>query len=295
MNAPHRILVATDFSPAGHAAVARAGQLAQQYGAELTVFHATPDWRLFSHRATAHQEHYAQITSNADELMRAEIGWLESRFHLHPRSEIHRDRATLGIVRAIESVQPDLLVIGAGGEQVLPSGSTVLGGTALKLISRLTLPVLLVRNPAPDPYQSTMAAVFGEPGVTQSLVRWADLLAGSGVCHVVRAYEAPYLHRMRLCRLSEAQITECAEEQRQLAQEECAALGRNVHPTSRLVFHIVRGTPLPTVLDQVTLHAPQLLVIGQHPHLADEHPGGWAAGLGARLAYHSPTDVLLVP
>ena len=50
----HRILVATDFSAAGHAAVARAGQLAAQFQAQLTVLHATPDWTLFSQRATAH-------------------------------------------------------------------------------------------------------------------------------------------------------------------------------------------------------------------------------------------------
>jgi len=58
MNLLRRILVATDFSPAGHAAVARAGQLADQYHCQLMVFHATPDWTLFSQRATAHQQHY---------------------------------------------------------------------------------------------------------------------------------------------------------------------------------------------------------------------------------------------
>ncbi len=52
----YRILVATDFSSAGRAAVARAGQLAVQYHCQLTVFHATPDWTLFSQRAAPHQE-----------------------------------------------------------------------------------------------------------------------------------------------------------------------------------------------------------------------------------------------
>jgi nucleotide-binding universal stress UspA family protein len=295
VTALHRILVATDFSTAGHAAVARAGQLAGQFGSALTVFHATPDWRLFSQRATAHQEHYAQITRNADELMRAEVGWLDREYHLHARSEIHRDRATPGIVRAVGSVQPDMLVIGAGGEQVLPDGGTVLGGTALKLVGRIAVPLLLVRDSVPAPYRTSMAAVFGEPGATQSLVRWASALAGSGTCHVVRPYEAPYLHRMRLCQLSEAQITECAEEQRLLAQAECAALAGAVQGAAQLVCHVVRGAPLPTVLGQVAALAPQLLVIGQHAQPAEDQPGAGAVVLGARIAYHCPTDVLLIP
>jgi nucleotide-binding universal stress UspA family protein len=295
MNLLRRILVATDFSPAGHAAVARAGQLADQYHCQLMVFHATPDWTLFSQRATAHQQHYADITRNAEELMHVEIGWLGREYGLTTaRGEVHRDRATLAVTRAIESFQPDLLVIGAGGEHVLPGGGVVLGGTALKLISRVSMPLLLVRNPAPVAYQSTLAAVAGELSTALRLTHWASTLAGSGTCHVVRAYDAPYVDRMRLCRLSNTEIAESAEEQRRIALQDCEALERAAQP-KHLVVHIVRGVPVPTVLGQVAQYGPQLVVIGQHQRHADEHPAAWAAGLGTRVAYHCPTDVLMVP
>jgi nucleotide-binding universal stress UspA family protein len=291
-----RILVATDFSSAGHSAVARAGQLADQYQCQLMVCHATPDWTLFSERAIANQQHYAEITRNAEELMRREIAWLGEEHRVTTaRGEVTRDRATIAVSRAIASFQPDLLVIGAGGEHILLNGETVLGGTALKLIARVTIPLLLVRKPSPVAYASTLAAVGGDLSAARRLTRWAGALAGSGTCHVVRAYEAPYANRMQLCNFDAAEIAQSAEEQRRLAQQDCEVLERTAEPGTHLVFHILRGPPVSTVLGQIKQFAPQLVVIGQHAHHADEHPGAWAAGLGTRIAYHSPTDVLMVP
>lgn len=292
----HRILVATDFSEAGHAAVARAGQLGAQYHCQLMVFHATPDWPLFSERATAHQAHYADITRNAEELMRREVTWLGQAYGLTTvRGEIYRGRATLAISRVVESFQPNLVVIGAGGEHLLPGGEAVLGGTALKLISRVNVALLLVRNPSPVAYTTTLAGIGGDLSTARRLTQWASTLSTSGACHVVRAYEAPYANRMRLCQYSDRDIESSAEEQRRIAQQDCAALEQALAPGAHLAVHIVRGSPVATVLEQVRLCAPQLVVIGQHAHHADEPPGAWAAGLGTRIAYHCPTDVLLVP
>jgi universal stress protein E len=290
-----RILVATDFSPAGRMAVARAGQLARQYQSQLTVFHAAPDWTLFSQHATAHQAQYADITRNAEELLRSEVGWLGQAFGLTTvRGEIHRDRAALAITRVIESFQPNILVIGAGGENTAP-GETVLGGTALKLISQANVPLLLVRDSAAGPYTLTLAAIGAEVSVARRLVHWASTLAGSGTCHLVRAYEAPYAYRMRLCHYDDVQLARSADEQCRIAQQDCEILAHDARPGTHVVIHVVRGAPVPTVLAEVKLCSPQLVVIGQHQHHADEHPGAWAAGLGTRVAYHCPTDVLMVP
>lgn len=289
----HRILVATDFSAAGHAAVGRAGQLAVQFQAQVVILHATPNWTLFSQPAAPHQAHYADITRNAEELLRNEVSWLGQEFGLTTvRGQISQDRATVAIVREIESFQPNLLVLGAGGEHI--GSDALLGGTALKLMSRVSVPLLLVRNPAPVPYPSTLAAIGPEGRLAQRLVQWAAALAGSGICHVVRAYDAPYANRLRLCRYADAEITRSAAEQRQIAQQDCEALLHSLKtPRSNLL--IVRGAPLTAVLEQVKQCAPGLVVIGQHQHYHDEHPGAWAAGVGTRIAYHCPTDVLLVP
>jgi nucleotide-binding universal stress UspA family protein len=291
-----RILVATDFSPAGHAAVARAGQLADQYQCQLMVFHATPDWTLFSERASASQQHYAKITHNAEEMMQSEVSWLGREYRLTTaRGEVYRDRAALSVTRAIESFQPDLLVIGAGGEHIEAGGGSVLGGTALKLISQVSVPLLLIRSSAAEAYKSTLAAVGGEFSTARRVTTWAATLAGTGACHVVRAYDAPYANRMRLCRYGNTEIAQAAEAQLRIAVQDCEALEHTMQPGTHLIVHIVRGAPVPTVLEQVKQHAPQLLVIGQHQHHSGEHPAAWAAGLGTRIAYHCPTDVLMIP
>ena len=292
----HRILVATDFSSAGHAAVTRAGQLAAQNHCQLMVLHATPDWTLFSERASAHHEHYANITRNADELMRREVLWLGQEYGLTTvRGEVFRERATQAITRAIDSFQPNLLVVGAGGEHIVLNGESVLGGTALKLISQVNVPLLLVRNSSSVPYSATLAAVGGDMDTARRLTHWASALVGSGTCHVVRAYDAPYANRMRLSRYDDTEIAQSAEEQSRLAQQDCAALERTMEGGRHLTVHTVCGPPAPSVLGQVRQYAPQLVVIGQHRHQINEQPGAWAAGIGTRVAYHCPTDVLLVP
>ncbi len=291
-----RILVATDFSPAGHAAVARAGQLADQYQCQLMVIHATPDWTLFAERADANQQHYAEITRNAEEMMRLEIIWLGREHRVTTaRGEVHRDRATLAVTRAIESFQPDLLVVGAGGEHVEPGGEAVLGGTALKLISQVSVPLLLVRKAPAAVYQTTLVAVGGQISTARRLTSWAATLTGPGTCHVVRAYDAPYAIRMRLCQYGDTEIAQSADAQLHIAQQDCAVLEHTMPSGTHPMVHIIRGAPLPTVLGQVRQIAPQLVVIGQHQHDPGEHPAAWAAGLGTRIAYHCPTDVLLIP
>src|SRR5579859_781991 len=89
-----RILVATDFSAAGRAAVARAGQLAAQYGAELRVVHATPDWTLFSNRSAMQQEQYDDITKSAEALLKGEVNWLLAEFAVHASGEIQLGKAS---------------------------------------------------------------------------------------------------------------------------------------------------------------------------------------------------------
>src|SRR5262249_6710869 len=116
MHTVSRILAATDFSAAGHAAVARAGQIAGQHAAELRVIHATPDWNLFSNRAPMPQQHYEDISKNAQLLLRRTTDWLASEFSIRVLGAVHRGKASQTITRAIAMYQPNLLVIGAHGE-----------------------------------------------------------------------------------------------------------------------------------------------------------------------------------
>jgi len=296
MSTVHRVLAATDFSPAGHAAIARAGQLTRQFQCELTVLHATPDWTQFSRGAAAQHRHYEKITHNAEELMRDELTWLRTAFGLtRVRGEVQHETAARAITRMAEAVAADLVVIGATGEQLLFNGIPIMGGTALKVLANAPVPVLVVRTRESGAYQSTLVVVAQDLDAAGTLIQWALGFSASGPCHLVRTYDAPYAQRMRLSQLDDAEIGKAIEEQRRIAVKDCSTLMHQARPGQQLLTHLVQGAPAETVLGQIGSLAPQLVVVGQQTDQSRNNRGEWAADLGTRIAYHSLTDVLVVP
>lgn len=295
MSILNRILAATDFSPAGHAGLARAGQLAAQHGAELQVIHATPDWALFANHMSAHQEHYGLITQDAERKMAEEISWLMSSFAVRARGEVHRGRASRTILRAIEAYRPHLLVIGAHGESAATADASALGGTALRLITPAMLPTLLVRNPEPMRYRISLAAVRDAEEQSRRIVRWSSALASGGVCHIVRAFNVPYLERLRLANVGAAVIDIVGQDQEKIARQETETLLSAVDASTQAFAHVICGPPLPGILIEISGYGPQLIVVGQNQHCTDDTAQALIVSCGLRLAYHAPCDVLVVP
>ncbi len=175
MRSLNRILVATDYSALGHAAVARAAQIAKRQGAELRIIHATPDWKLFSRFFEARQPHYLSISQHAERALQSEIQWLQQTFALRARGDVNVGNATSTILRVASEFQPDLLIIGARGEHAQTVGPSALGGTALKLIAATQQAVLLVRDPKADPYSEVLLAVKGEAELARRILDWKPL------------------------------------------------------------------------------------------------------------------------
>jgi nucleotide-binding universal stress UspA family protein len=63
----------------------------------------------------------------------------------------------------------------------------------------------------------------------------------------------------------------------------------------RLHTHAVRGKPVAMILAEITLHAPQLVVIGKSDRRSPQARQRMMDGVGFRIAYHAPVDVLIVP
>lgn len=288
-----RILAATDFSPAGHTALARAGQLAAQHGAELRVMHAMPDWNLFSSRAPMQQQHYAELSASAANLLQKATTWLTSEFAIRVIGETHQGKASQVIARAVEAYQPNLLVIGAHGEHAAHLTAAALGGTTLKLLTQVKVPSLLVRTPSSIPYATSLAAIGPSDEQAKRIVHWANALTREH-CHVVRAYEVPYLERLRLSGASAEAIAKCSLDiaARYAANPPWAqehASGAQMH------MHLVRGSPETMVLSEVARLAPQLVAIGRHEERPLEPAHPLMGCVGVRIAYHCPVDVLIVP
>jgi nucleotide-binding universal stress UspA family protein len=294
MSLLNRILVATDFSPAGRCAVTRAGQLASQYNCDLQVVHATPDWSLFSRWTSARLEHHEAITLHAQQAMREEVNWILSQFGVHARGEIQVGKASQVITSAAADYHPSVIIAGARGEHQPRISPESFGGTTLKLLLRTDYPLLLVRGWDFKPYRVSIAAVHDICDVSRRVVLWGSSLVGAGDCHVLHAYEAPYFERTRSCGIDEAAMGECILATESEARRIMEDVMTSSAPGARMHSHIVRGNPLGVLVTEIARHQPTLVVLGrQEARAGDSHEPFGTEGL--RMAYHCPVDTLVVP
>jgi nucleotide-binding universal stress UspA family protein len=290
----NRILVATDLSAAGKHAVMRAGQLARQWEAGLFLVHARPDWNLFARWRPASQDSYHDIAQSADKPLREVLADLEAKFGVHARCDSRLGKANNVIAAMVAEHEPHLVIIGARGEHDSGETGPCLGGTALKLLTRFEQPLLLVRGATAAVYTTSLVAVDTASALSRRAVLWGSGLVQGGDCHVVHAYELPYVERMRLGGVTEAVIDgrmrHAHEEATTTAQEVLGA----AQGAARVQRHAVRGEPVAAVLAEITRHAPQLAVIGKHDPLAPRVQHGMMGCVAFRIAYHAPVDVLII-
>jgi len=291
-----RILVATDFSAAAHLAVWRAGQLAKQNDAYLHVIHARPDWNLFAGSLSSVADHYRAITEHGEQALTEELAFIERTFGIHARGETRVGRASQVLRSVIAEIEPHLIIAGARGEHASRTMAPFLGGTALKLIAFASSPVLIVRTAGVGPYTVAAVAVECPSATARSLVLWANALLRAGDCHVVHAFDLPYLERLRKRDVSELAIQVSTDEVRKTAQRfvddvvsEAAASGLRLHA------HLVCGEAVGAVLAEIDRCRPDLVVVGKHEHPPREALITALGSVAMRIAYHAPGDVLVVP
>ena len=293
MNLLNRILVATDFSPAGRDAVTRAGQLASQHNAKLHVVHAAPDWKLFSRWTTARPEHYQAIMERAEKAMRAELGRVSGECGVSATHEIRLGRASSVIADAAADYRPSLIVAGARGEHQPKISPESFGGTTLKLLLHTAYPLLLVRGWDLKPYRISLAAIHASCDLSERVVLWASTLVGNGHCHLMHAYEAPYFERVRAC-IDDTSAHACELAAENVARRIVEELATAAAHTAQVHAHAVMGKPLPALITEIATYQPTLVVLGRQevgPGVARE-PFGTE---GFRMAYHCPVDTLVVP
>ena len=290
-----RILVATDLSAAGRRAVMRAGQLARQWEANLFLAHVRPDWNLFSRWRPASQDSYQDVARGCESSLRLTLAELESRFAVHARCESRLGKASQVIAALVAEIEPHLLLIGARGEHESCAPRPCLGGTALKLLARVEAPMLLVRQDCAAAYASAMVAVDMPGALSRRAVLWGSGLVGTGDCTVMHVFEVPYLERMRLQEIDEVVI----ERRRRQSEEAAMAIVQDLMGAAEghaaLHARAVCGEPVSTVLAELVRTPADLLVVGKREPSGPRAQSGAMGGVGFRIAYHAPTDVLVLP
>ncbi|HTY49007.1 MAG TPA: universal stress protein [Steroidobacteraceae bacterium] len=291
-----RILVGTDYSPAAHRAVSRAGQLARQLGASLQLVHAQPDWNLFSRSSAVTTAHYAAILHHADATLRAELSHLREAFGLNVHGENRIGRASEVLIRAVAESAPDVMVIGARGEHEVAGLAPYLGGTALKMIVLAPCPVLLVRAAGEAPYRSCLAAVECADVPPRSLVRWAKALLSEGECHALHVFEVPYAARIRAQGVTPALLEAWGEgRRREVGRILTDMAGVESDARVRVSAHVVAGEPVPGILAEIEARHPDFVVLGKHRRTARNGSGSSLGSVAQRIAWHGSGDLLVVP
>jgi nucleotide-binding universal stress UspA family protein len=289
-----RILVATDLSEAGQRAVMRAGQLARQWEARLFLAHARPDWNLFSRWPPAVADSYQDVAHSSEAPLRAALADLEWKFGLQARCDSRLGKASGVIATMVAELEPHLVVIGARGEHESAGSYPCLGGTALKLIARVQAPLLLVRR-APDVrYSSALVAVDTPDALSRRAVLWGSGLVEEGDCHIVHAYDVPYIERMRLMGIDEAVLERRMRQSEEAASLMARELAGAAEGRAKLHPRAVRGEPVTAIVAEIERLSPHLAVLGKRGPQAPASQHEAVGGVGLRVAYHSSADVLML-
>lgn len=281
------LLAATDFSPCSNHAVRRAALLVAESGGRLSIVHALPGaaltWQLLRLSGTDVE---SSLRKSVHTLLTELSDEIKSRLNIEVDYHIGTGAAHRVIGDAVETHQPDLLVIGAHGEGIMQQ--LFLGGTAGKLLTHSTRPVLVVRLAADAPYQTAIAAIDLGPR-TQSVLDTTRALAPKAACHVVYAFVAPFEGQMRLSGASEESLKHYRAEERCKAEQRLTAVVPDASAKSRIVHD---GHPTSVLLEQISTHHAELIVAARHSgtRFSDTVMGS----VPRFLAFHAACDVLVV-
>lgn len=281
-----RILAATDFSECGNRAVRRAALLAAHIGARLRLLHTLPGapltWALLRYSGTEAES----SLRNAAQMLLAELAdELRSRLKLDVECIIDSGAAHRVIGNAVETIQPDLLVVGAHGKGTVQQ--LWLGGTASKLLTQSARALLVVRLPALAAYQSAVAAVDLGPR-TADVLTATRALAPTAAARAVHVFCAPYEDVLRASGVDADRLQRYREEERIKTEQQLAEL---VPESAQMSRKLIDGHPAAVLLELAQRHT-ELMVVARH---SGTRFGDIMLGSVPRLlAFHAECDLLVV-
>lgn len=288
-----RIVVATDFSAFSERVVQRAAQLAKQHQAELHLMHVVRPLDLYPGLTMGPDE----FGHHDEELLQTEQGRLEamaaslaSQLGIRTLPVSRLGRAHTEIAAYAQEVSADLLVAGARGENTLMD--LFLGSTVSRLLRVAPCPVLIVRNPADEPYRQVLAAVDFSP-VSVSVVAHAVLLAGGAPVQVLHVLGTEVEQRLRRAKADRVDITGWLERLRNEAAAKLDALLAPVAQGAAIERLVQPGFPPAAICECIETDRADLVVLGRHGH-----GGGlqdWLLGSVSKdVALAAACDVLII-
>ncbi len=250
------LLAATDFSTRSQRALQRAGLLARDRGAELTLVHVVDDDQPPDLVALERRE--------AERILGEQIGAIAELRGLRLHALVGEGDPFDGILRAAASTTADLVVMGAPRKQLLRD--IFVGTTIERVIRTGPFPVLMVNKEVEQPYRSALAAVdMSDPSVNAIRTgRTLGLPAGARLA-LVHAFEPLAKGQMFYAGLSQDTIDGYVADERVRATKKLTAfLEANGLDDHRRLMRVEEGAPFAVISTAVEQLKPDVLIMGTH-------------------------------
>jgi nucleotide-binding universal stress UspA family protein len=256
------ILLATDLSARGDRALGRATAIAAERQAHLTVLHAfeefnessltydkptQPSWR-----APPDAARIAKLRIR--EGLEAELGDVVE----HATILIEEGEPADVIERVIASAGFDLIVTGIAREGPFASRPVILGRTVERLLRRVSVPILIVRNRPRAPYGHVLVTTdFSEPSAYALQV--ALNFFSHQPLYLLHAFEIPRSGALPDLQRHVESFKQAREND---LQQFLASMVLPVEARQRLVAHFELGHPAQRVREYVRDRGADLVVLG---------------------------------
>jgi nucleotide-binding universal stress UspA family protein len=280
-----RILCATDLLPKSDAAMERAGILADQLGADLTLLHVVVPGES--------QQALEQTLQWASAEMRLRVRPPRWRARSAPNVAVSTGGAAKTILDTATESQAGLLVLGPHRER--PLRDALEGTLAEKALVTGSYPVLVVRGAAAQPYRRLLLALDGSEAsiaalrATESFVLTPDVEAT-----VVHAHKPPYEGMMYSSDVGTETIARYAENWRRDAHHTVRELlNYESNDAARYYVHVEPKLATPGILKAIEYFSPDLLVMGTRG--GSRLRRALVGSVANRILHETSCDVLIVP
>lgn len=283
------IIAATDFSSASQPALQRAARIASRHRAALQMVTVVPQGWLGEVRAWLSG---ADVRAGVD-AVRARLQESAAALASHDISidteVLEGDPRTALAAHAVRA-NARLLVVGAHGRSLV--GATVLGSTALALLERCDVPILVVRNEDVADYRMILAGIDFDLAARNALECAADLFPEAGLS-LLHAYEEPFAAELFLGQADEATESHYRKRARLTAQRSLNELVEALGPlAARCAKHLSHGPPGLRLAQAAEQQRADLVVLGSRRKGALD--AALLGSVAANVAMMVRTDVLLV-
>lgn len=252
---PH-FVAATDFSSRSQRALRRAGMLASQFGAELTLVHVVDDDQPTNIVDLERRE--------GDKFLNEQIASLAELRGVRCHAVTTTGEAFEGVLRTAKDVACDLIVMGSHRKQVLRD--VFIGTTIERVIRTGSFPVLMVNKPADFRYNRIVATVDLSDASARAVQAAQGLhLLDEGDITLLHAFLAPAQGKMYVANASKEQIDAyVAEERAQAGGELAAFVTKHALDVGGWRRRLAAGEPFGVIERLVAEEEPDLLIVGTH-------------------------------